>query len=93
MNTYPTFNAGAPNWSTQPNCHTFGVNTPLNFTRARFGWSANQENDCTSNDTAIGLGLMVTNTTSLRGAGYQCLSSGCSAGNVDTGGNGLLWGK
>jgi hypothetical protein len=85
---YPTFNTGAPSWSTQPNCHTFGVNTPYDFARTRFGWSANQENDCSSNDTAIGLGL---NTG--RGAGYRCGATGCSAGNVDAGGDGLLWGR
>jgi len=92
VNSFPTFNNGAPNWSTQPNCHTFGVNTPFNFARARFGWSANQENDCTSNDTAIGLGLMVQGVN-LRGAGYECLSTLCSSGNVNIGGNGLLWGR
>jgi hypothetical protein len=87
VNQHPTFNTGALNWSTQPNCHTFGVNIPY-ATRARFGWSANQENDCLTNDTAIGLGL---NTQ--RGAGYRCGSSLCSAGTIDAGGAGLLWAK
>jgi hypothetical protein len=86
VDSYPTFNTGAPNWSTQPNCQTFGVNIPYP-TRARFGWSANQENDCVTNDTGIGLGI---NT---RGAGYLCGSTQCSAGNVNAGGVGLLWGK
>lgn len=87
VDTFPTFNTGAPNWSAQPNCHTFGINIPYS-TRARFGWSANQENDCLSNDTAIGLGLSV-----VRGAGYRCGSTLCSAGNVDAAGAGRLWGR
>jgi hypothetical protein len=83
---FPTFNTGAPNWSAQPNCHVFGVNIPYS-TRARFGWSANQENDCVSNDTGIGLGV------NSHGAGYICGSTLCSAGNVNADGNGLLWGR
>ena len=83
---FPTFNTGAPNWSAQPNCHTFGINIPYP-SRARFGWSANQENDCLTNDTAIGLGI------NGRGAGYLCGSTLCSAGNVDAAGTGLLWGR
>jgi hypothetical protein len=86
VNAHSMFNTGAPNWSTQPNCHTFGVNIPYSTT-ARFGWSANQENDCLTNDTGIGLGI------NQRGAGYRCLSTECSAGNVDIGGDGLLWAR
>jgi Fibrinogen beta and gamma chains, C-terminal globular domain len=90
VDTHPTFNTGAANWSTQPNCHLFGVNLLYNppYTGARFGWSANQENDCLTNDTAIGLGLSTG-----RGAGYVCGSTECSAGIVDAGGTGLLWGR
>ena len=88
---YPIFNYGVPNWSTQPNCQTFGVNTPYGFAKARFGWSANENNDCESNDTAIGLGL--ANRDGLRfGAGYICLYE-CSPNPVGSGGNGLLWAK
>lgn len=87
VDRFPTFNTGAPNWSTQPNCQTFGVNISY-ATSPRFGWSANQENDCLTNDTAIGLGLSTG-----RGAGYVCGSTECSAGNVDAGGSGLLWGR
>ncbi len=80
------------NWSVQPNCQTFGVNTPYAYQRTRFGWTANQEADCNTNDTAIGLGLGATNTTAQdRGAGYACLSTNCSQGNVNTGGSGFLW--
>lgn len=79
-------------WSTQPNCQSFGVNTPYAYQRARFGWTANQEADCSSNDTAIGLGIGATNTTGQdRGAGYACLSTLCSQGMVDKGGSGFLW--
>ncbi|MBC7978545.1 MAG: hypothetical protein H7138_26460 [Myxococcales bacterium] len=83
---FPTFNTGAPNWSAQPNCHRFGINLPFS-TRARFGWSANQEDNCETNDTGIGLG------TNGFGAGYQCGSTECSAGPVSVGGHGLLWGR
>lgn len=70
---------------------------PLSFARTRFGWSANNEDDCaasagTTNDTAIGLGLMYM-SAELRGAGYECLFDLCSSGQVDAGGSGLLWGK
>ena len=88
---YPTFNTG-PGWSTQPNCKIFGVNTPFPYARTRFGWSANQEDNCETNDTAIGFGLL-NNGGDLRGAGYECLATLCSAGNVDGGGDGLLWGR
>lgn len=89
---FPTFNAGAPNWSTQPNCQVFGVNIPYAHTRTRFGWSANEQDDCTSNDTAIGLGLM-NDSTDERGAGYECQAPECSPTRVDAAGNGLLWGR
>ncbi len=92
VHDFPTFNTGAPNWSAQPSCHTFGVNTPYNYARARFGWSANEQADCDSNDTALGLGLM-DNDTDLRGAGYECYHDLCTPVLIDTGGNGLLWAK
>ena len=86
----PPVNAGK--WSFQPNCQFFGTNTPYNYERTRFGWTANQENDCSSNDTAIGFGLNSTGGYGPdRGAGYGCLSSNCSQGGVDSGGTGLLW--
>ena len=43
VNGHPDFNTGAPNWSTQPNCQTFGCNINFVFPLTRFGWSANQE--------------------------------------------------
>lgn len=94
VNAYPTFNTGAPYWSTQPNCQTFGVNISYN-NGVRFGWSANGENDCLTNDTAIGLGLSLHPGFNFppRGAGYRCPQSSCSAGTVEAEGNGLLWGK
>jgi hypothetical protein len=90
---YPTFNTGAPNWATQPNCQIFGVDTDKGFGLTRFGWSANQEDDCTSNDTAIGFGLQ-NNAVASRGAGYECLAGGCVPDIiVNQPGNGLLWGR
>ena len=88
---YPFFNTGAANWSTQPNCNTYGINieypAEMRGLHVRFGWSANQEPNCATNDTIIGLG------TSGRGAGYACTSSECSAGMVSVGGIGRLWGR
>ncbi len=84
---FPTFNTDGANWSTQPNCQRFGTNLTDGFSTVRFGWSANQEDDCLTNDTGIGLGV------GGYGAGYRCTSSECSAGNVDVGGVGFLWGK
>lgn len=89
---FPAFNDGAPNWSTQPRCQIFGINTSFAHTRARFGWSASGQNDCTGNYTAIGLGLM-NDGVDQRGAGYECLGPGCSPSIVNTGGEGLLWGR
>lgn len=83
---------GAP-WSMQPNCQTFGVNTEYPYAHTRFGWTANQEPNCETNDTAIGLGLSYTYTGLLRGAGYICLSSECNFGTADAAGHGLLWGQ
>ena len=90
---HPGFGSSAK-WSTQPNCKHFGINTPYNYQQSRFGYTANQEGNCSSNDTAIGLGLGPQGTTgesSKRGAGYLCLSSNCNKGNVNDGGDGLLW--
>ena len=87
---YPVPLGSGAKWSVQPFCQSFGINTPYQYQQARFGWTANQENDCSSNDTALGLGL---GQTSKHGAGYTCLSTGCSQGGVDSGGNGLLWVK
>lgn len=89
---YPTFNDVGGNWSAQPNCRLFGINLLAGRTsvagHARFGWTANQEDQCLSNDTSIGLG------TPSRGAGYQCSSTLCSpTAAVDAAGNGFLWGR
>lgn len=88
---YPFFNTGGANWSTQPNCQSYGVNIAYagnaRGIHVRFGWTANQEANCDSNDTIIGLGA------GARGAGYACTSSNCSAGNVSVGGIGRLWGR
>lgn len=102
---FPVFGQGAF-WSAQPNCRIFGVNTPgantlgvvmpYLYARTRFGWSANQEDNCTTNDTAIGLGLTNYMGTGQHGAGYECLAGGADCVDqlaVDQAGNGLLWGR
>lgn len=95
MTPYPVAIGTTANWSVQPYCQSFGINTPYDFAHARFGWTANQEADCNSNDTTIGLGITdaFEGTTDDHGAGYACISSGCSQGMVNAGGNGLLWAK
>ena len=82
-------------WSTQPNCRYFGLNTPHCNQRVRFGFTANQEDNCRSNDTAIGIGLgsHCGQRTPGRGAGQMCLSSECSNGQVNEGFVALLWGR
>lgn len=89
---FPTFNDHAPHWSAEPYCRFFGVNSTHTHTRARFGWTASGEGTCTSNDTAIGLGL-TNDGMDPRGAGYECLGPACSPEVVNTGGQGLLWGR
>ena len=88
---YPVMIDAAPKWSVQPNCQYYGVNDAFNFNKVRFGWTANQEGNCDSNDTSIGLGLTDTNGGFDYGAGYVCASTECSNNNVDSTGSGLLW--
>jgi hypothetical protein len=90
---YPVPVGTTANWSVQPSCQYFGINTPYDFAHVRFGWTANQEATCDTNDTAIGLGVTdtFTGTADDHGAGYACVSTGCSQGMVSAGGNGLLW--
>ena len=83
-------------WSWQPNCQYFGINTPYNYRRARFGLTSNQENDCGSNDTAIGFGLGPQGHSPVGerwGSGEMCLSSVCSQGIREIGFPGLLYGR
>ena len=83
-------------WSTQPNCKKFGINLDDHYRAARFGFQANQENNCDSHDTAAGLGLGPLGHTASNehhGAGDMCLSSNCNRGNTNNGYQGLLWGK
>ncbi len=90
---HPGFGSSSK-WSTQPNCKHFGINTPYSYQAARFGYTANQEGNCSSNDTSIGLGLGPKGTSGSsteKGAGYHCISSNCNKGNINTGGNGFLW--
>src|SRR5262245_10185892 len=89
---FPRFNDGAPSWSSQPYCQAFCVSPSDADARARFGWSASGRNDCTGNYTAIGLALM-NDGMAQRGAGYECLGPGCSPSIVNSGGEGLLWGR
>ncbi len=44
------------NWTNEPNCNHTGYNISGPFYGCRFGISINNENDCLSNDAAIGIG-------------------------------------
>ncbi len=92
LDGFPVTDSGAPYWSTQPSCQAFGINASVPYAKTRFGWSANDQITCDSNDTAIGLGL-TNNEVAPRGAGYECLGSLCDHGMVNASGNGLLWAK
>ena len=82
-------------WSYQTNCRYFGINVP-HSTKARFGFSANQENNCNSNDTGIGFGLgtVWSGNGTHYSSGQVCSWNGCSNGNyLYQGFPGLLWGR
>ena len=88
---YP-FVPPTPPFSAQPNCQYYGIN--LSFggaVQTRFGWTANQENDCNSNDTAVGFAAHYG--TGDHGAGYTCESSNCSNGDEYIAVDGLMWVK
>ena len=84
----PGFGESSP-WSHQANCHHFGINMPEppagNGLKTRFGYTANNETDCKTNDTSVGLGVHNSH-----GAGYMC-SWVCNNGNINQGGSGFLW--
>ena len=84
-------------WSHQSNCTFFGFNSEFSGLRVRFGFSANQENNCNSNDTAIGFGLGFPNTSihqSNYGSGEICAWYGCSLSNYQYAGfPALLFGR
>ena len=91
-----------PNWRLQPYCRTFGINTSYPGRIVRFGFIANQENNCDSNDTGIGFGTGNVNgaSTESHGAAEMCLSGGCevfdgggSDATVNRAVHGLLWGR
>ena len=82
VESHPGINSG---WSTQPNCKRFGVNPEVGGRRVRFGYTANQENDCASNDTSLGFGAYSN------AAGVECTSTQCHLGNVNTALSGYLW--
>ncbi len=78
-----------PGSSLQPNCNMEGINvTPSGGSRkARIGFSANQENDCNTNDSVIGIWL----TDAAYTTGNKCGSTLCSAWVVDTSSIGYLY--
>jgi hypothetical protein len=51
----------ASNWNNQPNCNSRGFNVSVNEGGNRWGISMNNEGDCTSNDSSVGLGSHTNN--------------------------------
>ena len=90
VNGYPV-SPPQPPFSTQPNCQVYGINLLNGAASARFGWSANQENDCLSNDTAAGFAPHYGSGD--HGAGYTCESTNCSQGDEFIAVDGLMWVK
>jgi hypothetical protein len=84
-------------WSYQYNCNFFGFNSTYGGLRVRFGFSANQENNCNSNDTAIGFGLGYPNTPNNitnYNSGEICAWEQCSLSDYTYEGvPGFLWGR
>lgn len=84
------------NWSVQANCQSYGVNmayTPVtnpSASKVRMGYSGNNENDCNTNDTAIGLGITYGYQGLSHGAGFLTFAGG-NKGDRNVGADGLLW--
>jgi hypothetical protein len=93
ISDHPFFGNGAY-WSTQPNCKQYGLNNLVGYGKIRFGYSANNENDCVTNDTYIGFGISLSLYHDIEvGSSYLCLDPHCSKGQVRAGANGSLWVK
>jgi len=77
---YKTIDIKKNNWldlvlwsSLQPNCNNIGFNLP-GYSKARIWISANNENDCNSNDSVLWIGLTTTNSVWSK-CSYWCLDS------------------
>ena len=72
------------NWDNQPNCNHAGFNVgPINNYAMRWGISMNNEADCSSNDSAVGLGCYTNNYTDINAYVRNCNAGGFSW-NSDT---------
>ena len=72
--------------SLQRNCNKQGFNvSPLNHGKVRFGIIGNQENDCNSTDSFIGLGASYKSTYCLSGSARNTAGNvaSCSPDNGD----------
>jgi len=84
--------------SIQDRCPTFGVNTPYPWQRVRFGFTGNNEDNCTSNDSSVGFGIGQLDkdygsSPIAWGAGENCTASRCTNGSQRRAHPGLLWGR
>ena len=75
-------------------CNLQGFNVTANVQKARFGLLMNQENDCNSPDTAIGLGLEQGNNSLTVGAGASCncCQNGGTCANFSVNAKLYVWG-
>jgi hypothetical protein len=72
----------ACNW--QPHCNANGWNMRVSSNGCRFGWSGNNENQCSSNDSAMGFGCFSQHAGKVA-AGFTC-NNGDVNGPKNTGG-------
>lgn len=96
------FSQTTQEWYLQPNCRQLVMNRGANYVKNRFGFTANNEADCGTNDTGIGFGISYSSSAQWEhGAGrvWQACSScsnlvgGTTTTAVDAGDNGWLWGR
>jgi len=67
----------ASNWDNQPNCNHAGFNVgPTNSYAMRWGISMNNEGDCASNDSAVGLGCYTNGYTDINSYVRNCNAGG-----------------
>lgn len=86
----------------QPNCRKFQTNRSADYLQIRFGFTANNESDCNTNDTAIGFGSGYTaGSVPERQRGGAMIWLACPCQNRDggastdqaNGANGWMWGR
>lgn len=70
------------NFAWQHHCNAQGFNRRITSSKARFGLLMNQENDCNSPDTSIGIGLTHRDRTVWSGGAHNCCQNGGRGGSI-----------